>query len=190
MVLTSQREPFLYRQRCDEYMSPNFSAAAPQEETVFGACRPGHRRHTPVDDPVDDWIQTMHQHGIGRVCCLLTDRQLTAYNSLLERYRDAFGSAAVRHAPVEDYTPVSAETWTDTILPYLRDADEHRDRVVVHCSAGSGRTGQVLALWLATERGYSIPDAVEIVSDRGRNPLEASGATLPYLEQVAEAGIH
>lgn len=171
-------------------MPPNFGAAAPEEETVFGACRPGHRHHGPVNDPVDDWIQTMHQHGIDRVCCLLTDRQLAAYDGLLEQYRDAFGSAAVCHAPVKDYTRVSGETWTDTILPYLRDADEHGDRVVVHCSAGSGRTGQVLALWLTTERGYSIPDAVETVSDRGRNPLEASDTTLAHLERVAEAGMH
>jgi len=59
----------------------------------------------------------MEAHGVERVCCLL-DEKLDDYDSLLETYRDTFGSQNVCHAPIEDYTVVSADTFYTVILPF------------------------------------------------------------------------
>lgn len=115
----------------------------------------------------------MKDQGIRRVCCLL-DSKLAEYDELLEIYVERFGATHIRHVPVKDYTAIDSETWHSKILPFLDEADSQSEPVVVHCSAGSGRTGQVLCLWLVSARGYSIEDAIQLVRESGRKPLEAA----------------
>lgn len=150
----------------------NFGAAAPDEDIVYGACRPGYHAAEPQRH-VDAWLQTMQEYGVERVCCLL-DRKLQLYDELLQQYADVFGSEAVCHAPVRDYSAVSRRTLTETIWPFLRSADQAHSPVVVHCSAGQGRTGQILVVWLAVERNYQLDDALSTVQETGRSPLEAA----------------
>jgi len=156
-----------------DVMDCRIDPADPEEPTVFGACRPGYPSRNPGATAVDGWLTTVREHGIDRVCCLLDDRQLGYYDGLLDRYRRAFGDGCVTHAPIPDRTAVTPAAFARTIRPALRAADRAGGRVVVHCSAGLGRTGQALALWLAVERGYPLDDAVATVRDHGRTPLEA-----------------
>ena len=58
------------------------------------------------------------------------------------------------------------------ILPFLDDANRANERTVVHCSAGMGRTGHILALWLVHGRDYSLDKAIKTVEQQGRTPLE------------------
>ncbi|MEW6495955.1 MAG: protein phosphatase, partial [Cyanobacteriota bacterium] len=51
-------------------------------------------------------------------------------------------------------------------------------KVVVHCSGGIGRTGHVLAAWLASARGFSNNAAIAAVRKTGRNPYEAAIAAV------------
>ena len=74
----------------------------------------------------------------------------------------------------------------DTIRPFLSEADARGEQAVVHCSAGQGRTGQVLALWLAIERGYSVDDAIRTVSVQGRAPLESPLVTPESLRRAGK----
>lgn len=149
-----------------------FAPAAPDEPIVHGACRPGYDDADTSAGAVAAWIDAMQTNGIERVCCLL-DEKRRRYDGLLDRYRTAFGPDNVQHAPIPDYEAVDVATLRDVILPFIRAADADGAPVVVHCSAGLGRTGHVLALWLASERGYDLDGAIDAVRETGRAPLEA-----------------
>lgn len=124
----------------------------------------------------------MRSRDIQRVCCLLDSQELSRYSDLLRQYRAQFGEENVRHAPISDFSTVTKSTFHIQILPFLEQADAENEKLVVHCSAGSGRTGHILALWLHARRDFELEDAVRTVEKTGRNPLEAT--TLSALEEI------
>jgi len=150
-----------------------FAAASETELIVFGAARPGYR-----DAEIAEWIEFMQGHNIKQVCCLLPDSQLIRYGDLLGTYRNIFGCDRVCWAPIADFELVDRDILLDRILPFLASANSKGERVVVHCSGGIGRTGQVLAAWLVSGRGLSNKQAIAAVKKTGRNPYEAVAAAL------------
>ncbi|MBE9184162.1 dual specificity protein phosphatase family protein [Microcoleus sp. LEGE 07076] len=146
-----------------------FAAASEHELIVFGAARPGYR-----DEEVARWIDFMRCQTIDRVCCLLPDAQLVRYGDLLGSYRNVFGRDRVCWAPIADFELADRSILVDRILPFLISASRSGDRVVVHCGGGIGRTGQVLAAWLVSGRGFSNQEAIAAVKKTGRNPYEAA----------------
>ena len=153
-----------------------FAPAAPDEEHVYGACCPGWHATGVPGDAVDDWVAFMLERDVDRVCCLLSGDQLESTGADAERYQAAFGPERVRHAPVADHHLTDADTLDSDVLPFLDDAVARDERVVVHCLAGIGRTGHVLAAWLVHGREYEPIDAIETVERMGRSPAEAVDA--------------
>ncbi|MEG4085833.1 phosphatase domain-containing putative toxin [Microcoleus sp. POL10_C6] len=145
-----------------------FAAASENEIIVFGAARPGYR-----DAEIARWIEFMQGHNIKQVCCLLAQTQLIRYTDLLGTYRKIFGCDRVCWTPIADFELVDRDILIDRILPFLESANSKGERVVVHCSGGIGRTGQVLAAWLVSGRGLSNKQAIAAVKKTGRNPYEA-----------------
>jgi len=145
-----------------------FAAAAENEQIVFGSARPEY-----TDERVCEWIEFMQNRDIQRICCLLTQKQLTYYSDLLDNYRQVFGIERVCWAPIEDFSLATPEILVDRILPFLAIADRQNEKVVVHCSGGIGRTGHILVAWLLTGRGCSSKSAILAVQKTGRNPYEA-----------------
>ena len=145
-----------------------FAAASANESIVFGAARPGY-----AEEGVRQWIEFTIDRDIQRVCCLLTKQQLDRYDNLLGNYRQAFGKEHVCWAPIEDFSLATPELLVDRILPFLAVADQQQEKVVVHCSGGIGRTGQILAAWLVAGRGLTFESAISAIRQTGRNPYEA-----------------
>jgi protein-tyrosine phosphatase len=145
-----------------------FASASQDESIVFGAARPGY-----TDRQVAQWVEFIHDRDIQRVCCLLSASQLNRYADLPSIYRQNFGLDRVCWAPIDDFRLVDRQLLLHYILPFLGDADRLNEKVVVHCSGGVGRTGQVLAAWLVAGRGYSHKLAIDTVIQTGRNPYEA-----------------
>ncbi|HEY7984007.1 MAG TPA: dual specificity protein phosphatase family protein [Ktedonobacterales bacterium] len=127
------------------------------------------------------WLAFMRARGVRRVVCLLTPDQLSYYDDLLGQYRAQFGAERVRCAPIPDLYLADLPMLTDGILPFLAEADQTGEPVVVHCSAGIGRTGHVLAAWLAAGRGYSNAAAIAAVARGGRDAQESGDAELGAL---------
>jgi len=154
-------------------MKFSFGPPDQNEHIVFGAQRPGYPGHTVPAQAVDEWTAFMKGQSISRICCLLPRNQLMYYEHLPEDYYSAFGHSAVCFASVEDYHLCDRATLIGKILPFLKGCDAEKQKVVVHCSGGSGRTGHVLAAWLVFGRGWAYADAIAAVQKSGRNPFEA-----------------
>lgn len=156
-------------------MPYNFGPAATGEDIVFGSARPS------VLSGLEPWATFMKSRGIRRVCCLLPEE-----DDLVAEYRRVFSPSRVLHAPIGEFQYAEQHQLTREILPFLLQCAQAREPVVVHCWAGSGRTGHVLAAWLVAARGVSIVDAplqVEDVHGVQRNPREAESEGLT-LEEV------
>jgi protein-tyrosine phosphatase len=181
MTLLNQLTARLTRQLTNP--ARGFGPATVGEQTVFGARRPGFP--FPVVSPtmVDMWLQFMRSQQIARVVCLLPQRQFAGYTHLLEAYKQSFGISNVCWSPIHDFKLADATALTQVILPFLADADQHQERVVVHCSCGVGRTGHILAAWLVSFRGMSNEQAIRAVQQTGRNPRESRD---PGLEQLLD----
>ena len=149
-----------------------FAPAAPDEEHVYGACAPGWHSAASHAVALEDWISFMQERDVERVVCLLAGEP-GSEGANIPRYRQAFGDENVLHAPIADGHLADVDTLMSEILPFLEESRDRDQKVVVHGLAGIGRTGQVLATWLAAYREYSPREAVDTVQEMGRDPREA-----------------
>lgn len=158
-----------------------FTAAYEQEQFVFGARRPGFPFPRVSFVLLQRWVDFIQARGITSVLCLLSSRQLAAYDDLLGIYRQMFGKHNVLWVPIDDFNLAEEIQLINQIVPFLAEAEKQQEKTVVHCSGGVGRTGHVLAVWLVSYRGMSNEEAIMTVKRQGRNACESRDIRLDRL---------
>ncbi|MEI6232990.1 MAG: dual specificity protein phosphatase 23 [Planctomycetota bacterium] len=106
----------------------------------------------------------------------LKDEKISAIVSLtetpLERaFVEEFGFRYL-HLPITDFTPPSIAQ-IDAFILFLKKAEADSLATVVHCGAGMGRTGTMLACALVT-RGRSADAAIEQVRELRPHSIETA----------------
>jgi len=113
---------------------------------LYRSSRPGYSGggRIPVGmGEVQRWIEAAQANGVTSIICLLDEENLCLYpdNDLLGIYRTA--GFEVRHVPARDHAiPPLASDQLAAVLQAYRELPKP---VLIHCSAGLGRTGAAWA---------------------------------------------
>jgi atypical dual specificity phosphatase len=135
----------------------SFSWVIPRQ--LAGMARPG------LWGDVGRDLKALARAGVGAVVSL-TETPLEA---------QALGQAKLEilHLPVPDFTPPT-QAQIDTFVAFARGAIDRKVAVAVHCTGGLGRTGTMLACYLAA-LGESAAEAIESVRRIRPGSIETAG---------------
>ena len=124
----------------------------------------------------DDELPTLHEIGVRAVVCLLN---IPSDQALYE-----WAGFAYACLPIPDgWPPTPIQAWD-----FIRFVDDQRAQahpVAVHCEAGLGRTGTMLAAYLIA-KGESAATAIERVRAVERVAVETN-RQLQFLEEFADS---
>lgn len=82
------------------------------------------------------------------------------------------------HVPTTDLTSPDMDK-IDTAVDFIHSRINNKEPVMVHCAAGMGRTGTVLACYLVKYQKYSAKDAIEKVR------IERPGSIQSEVQELA-----
>jgi atypical dual specificity phosphatase len=141
------------------------------EDVLAGCSRPGANGGN-----VDGDLDTLRDHGVG---ALLTLTETALPRGALERH-----GIEGMHLPVDDFHAPTTAQMLDA-LAFLDRARAAGTPAAVHCLAGQGRTGTVLAAYLI-RGGLDADQAVAEVRAVCPGAVEATPQTVALAEWAAE----
>jgi len=115
-----------------------------------------------MPDSIEE-LQWLRQQGIELVITLTEDP--------LPRYWLSESGLLALHVPVGDMSPPSIAQIEES-LSAIRRANEKNMPVVLHCFAGKGRTGTILACYFV-EKGMSAVEAIAHVRELRPGSIES-----------------
>ena len=111
------------------------------EERIAASAVPNGAKHLT-------WLK---KQGIDTILCLVE-------KPVNKREAEELGIEYI-HIPLNDHEPPEVEALTEAIQHIKRVTSSGR-RILVHCAAGMGRTGTVLAAYFMAEQGMSADEAI------------------------------
>lgn len=103
---------------------------------------------------------------------LLADAGIVGVLSLTESVPEGLPAPGLFHChvPVRDFSPPTVSDFAEAIA-FMDQVVQAGGAVAVHCGAGLGRTGTVIAAWLV-KQGWSPADAMREVRRRRPGSIE------------------
>eukprot|EP00667_Euglena_gracilis_P026480 EG_transcript_31935 len=160
-----------------------------KDELVYGSERPGYSKDNERPGAINSedvipWCEFMKAQGVARILSLLGDDEVQWYRDPIDRTLAAHGF------PAEKYTRTSvfADHAADVCLDALQRADAAGERIVVHCSGGSGRGSLGLGLWLMHKYGMSGAEAAAAIAEAATHAGTSRRPDALKLEQLRSTG--
>ena len=140
----------------------NFSRGSSLDDTAFASCRPGRQTNKTEakgavkPEEVKEWVDFMKGNNIKRVLSLLGDDEVQWYAEDLDAaMREAFGKDRYHR------TSVHSEDALSIMHMAFTAAYDSKEKIVVHCSGGSGRAPLGLGVALHLRHSKSPKEACE-----------------------------
>lgn len=138
-------------------MLENFSWVMPGK--LAGAAKPGSTNAEEED------LRFLHEQGLRAIVTLCSQPINPALATEL--------GFMTKHVPIEDFTAPSFEQ-IEKAVGFIERRITNNQPVLVHCRAGFGRTGTILACYLV-KRGMSPTQAIAEVRRARPGSVEAKG---------------
>eukprot|EP00668_Euglena_longa_P038348 GGOE01049348.1.p1 GENE.GGOE01049348.1~~GGOE01049348.1.p1 ORF type:complete len:186 (+),score=44.25 GGOE01049348.1:63-560(+) len=137
-----------------------------KDDLVYGSERPGYSKDNErvgavTAAEVVPWCQFMKAQGIHHILSLLGDDEVQWYQEPIEETLTKNGFQTENYSR----TSVFAANAAQVCLDAFKRADAAGEKIVVHCSGGSGRGSLGLGLWLMHKYSMSAEEAVAAIQD-------------------------
>ncbi len=111
-----------------------------EELIIAGSSKPFHPKQ----------FQFLNNHGI-KILINLTE----------DPYTDTSGHFTIYHIPIPDFSTPTDEQ-IEEFLNICNKHETQKDPILVHCIAGCGRTGTLMAIWLLSrDKAFSGTEAIK-----------------------------